>query len=255
MNARARRAITSLALLAAGLVGGGVVLGFAPAAGAATCTSAGGVSVVVDYRELGGGTFTACAADGGGKSATAIVASVGVQLTYASRQPGFVCRVNGQPASDPCVNASPANAYWGLWWADGSKGSWTYSSYASGSPDRPRRRLGRLVVAAGPRGQRSRASRRRPARAVEHPDRDAHADVVAELVAHLVARRRRPRRRRVAEGRSRPARRLVRRRARAAAARAAARAAADPVRPARARRPGSTPSGSPDEPVRVPAGQ
>ena len=26
---------------------------------------------------------------------------------YATRQPGFVCRVNGVPASDPCVNASP----------------------------------------------------------------------------------------------------------------------------------------------------
>ncbi|RYB96146.1 hypothetical protein EUA06_00735 [Nocardioides glacieisoli] len=133
MNARSRRVIASLTLLAAGLVGGGAVVGLAPAAEAATCTSSGGVSVVVDYRELGGSILTACAPDGGGKSATAIVASVGVTLTYASRQPGFVCRVNGQPAADPCVNASPADAYWGLWWADGAKASWTYSSYASGS--------------------------------------------------------------------------------------------------------------------------
>jgi uncharacterized membrane protein YgcG len=125
--------MTSLAFLASGLAGGGVVLGLAPAAGAATCASSGGVSVVVDYRELGGGVLTACATDGGGRSATAIVASVGVTLTYASRQPGFVCRVNGVPTSDPCVNASPADAYWGLWWADGSTPSWTYSSYASGS--------------------------------------------------------------------------------------------------------------------------
>ena len=103
------------------MAGPSLALVSAPAASAATCTSAGGVSVVVDYRELGGSTVTACAPDGGGKSATAIFASVGVQLTYATRQPGFVCRVNGQPASDPCVNASPANAYWGLWWADGSR--------------------------------------------------------------------------------------------------------------------------------------
>ena len=58
---------------------------------------------------------------------------MGVTLGYATRQPGFVCRVNGAPASDPCVNASPANAYWGLWWADGSQASWTYSSYGVGS--------------------------------------------------------------------------------------------------------------------------
>ena len=123
--------------LAAALVvlvaGPGFALGSAPAAGAATCTSSGGVSVVVDYRELGGSTITACAPDGGGKSAAAVFASVGVSLGYATRQPGFVCRVNGAPASDPCVNASPSDAYWGLWWADGSNASWTYSSYGVGS--------------------------------------------------------------------------------------------------------------------------
>lgn len=110
-----------------------------PAADAATCTSPGAVSVVVDYRELGGSTVTACAPDGGGKSATAVFASVGVDISYATRQPGFVCRVSGVPASDPCVNASPANAYWGLWWSDGTSSSWTFSS--SG--------VGGLVVPAG----------------------------------------------------------------------------------------------------------
>lgn len=138
MGARARRAVGSVVLLAVGLLGGGAALGLGPGAllspaGAATCASSGGVSVVVDYRELGGGTVTACAPDGGGKSAAAIFDSVGVSLTYATRQPGFVCRVNGVPASDPCVNASPSNAYWGLWWADGSQASWTYSSSGVGS--------------------------------------------------------------------------------------------------------------------------
>ena len=125
-----RRLVGVLALLVAGA---GLVTGTAPVAGAATCTSAGGVSVVVDYRELGGSTVTACAADGGGKSAAAIFASVGVSLTYATRQPGFVCRVNGVPTSDPCVNTSPPNAYWGLWWSDGKSGKWTYSTAGVGS--------------------------------------------------------------------------------------------------------------------------
>ncbi len=103
-----------------------------PVADAATCTSAGGVSVVVDYRELGGSTVMACAPDGGGKSASAVFDSVGVTISYATRQPGFVCRVNSVPASDPCVNASPADAYWGLWWSDGTSSSWTFSSSGVG---------------------------------------------------------------------------------------------------------------------------
>lgn len=137
MSRDTRRWTARLTALVAGLVVGGLPLVapavLLPTASAATCTSAGGVSVVVDYRELGGSTVTACAPDGGGKSAAAIFASVGVSLSYATRQPGFVCRVNGVPTSDPCVNASPANAYWGLWWADGSKPSWTYSSSGVGS--------------------------------------------------------------------------------------------------------------------------
>ena len=107
--------LSGLAFVALG--GGSLVLAPAavvPAAGAATCTTSGGVSVVVDFRELGGGTVTACAPDGGGRTAMAIVESVGITLSYATRQPGFVCRVNGVPAADPCVNASPVDAYWGL---------------------------------------------------------------------------------------------------------------------------------------------
>jgi hypothetical protein len=136
MSRTARRWAARLAILVTGLVAGGLPLvgpaAILPSAAAATCTSAGGVSVVVDFRELGGSTITACAADGGGKSADQIVAAVGVSITYATRQPGFVCRVQGEPAADPCVNTSPASAYWGLWWADGSKATWTYSSYGIG---------------------------------------------------------------------------------------------------------------------------
>ena len=57
----------------------------------------------------------------------------GYTFTYVQRQPGFVCRINGQPASDPCVNTPPVDAYWGLWWSDGTSGTWTYSSVAAGS--------------------------------------------------------------------------------------------------------------------------
>lgn len=113
---------------AAGALGVG-----APAATAATCTDAGGVSVVVDFRELGGGLQTTCDPSGGGRSAAALLTGNGYPITYAQRQPGFVCRVAGVPTTDPCVNTSPANAYWGLYWSNGTSGSWFYSTLGATS--------------------------------------------------------------------------------------------------------------------------
>lgn len=104
-----------------------VPVGAAPAS-AATCAAGSGVSVVVDYNSLGGGVVTSCVADGGGDTASALFAAAGHTITYAQRQPGFVCRVDDVPADDPCVNASPADRFWSLWWSDGDSGSWTYSS-------------------------------------------------------------------------------------------------------------------------------
>ncbi|GAA1765347.1 hypothetical protein GCM10009795_009870 [Nocardioides hankookensis] len=104
----------------------------ASAASAATCSSADGVSVVVDFHELGGGVQSACVADGGGDSATSLFSAAGFPLTYVQRQAGFVCRVAGQPASDPCINTPPADAYWGLWWSDGTSGQWTYATTSAG---------------------------------------------------------------------------------------------------------------------------
>jgi hypothetical protein len=100
---------------------------------AATCSSASGVSVVVDFHQLGGGVQSDCDASGAGKYADAQFADVGHTLTYVQRQPGFVCRVDGAPSSDPCVNTPPSDAYWSLWWSDGKSGTWKYSSTGVGS--------------------------------------------------------------------------------------------------------------------------
>ncbi len=99
-------------------------------AAAAACSSADGVTVVVDFHELGGGVRQVCDTDGAGKYASAQFTDSGFSLTRVQRQPGFVCRVNGLPSSDdePCVNTPPADAYWGVWWSDGKSGSWSYSS-------------------------------------------------------------------------------------------------------------------------------
>jgi hypothetical protein len=103
------------------------VLGAAAPASAASCTSGSGVTVVVDPGALGGALMSTCDS-GSGQAASARYADAGVAITYVQRQPGFVCRVDGAPATDPCVNTPPTDAYWGLWWTDGTSGTWTYSS-------------------------------------------------------------------------------------------------------------------------------
>jgi len=118
-----RRLIVVLVVAGAGFVPG-------PATAAGYC-SGSGVNVVVDYGALGGGIAKGCDASGTRNAAQAFE-DTGHHLSYAQRQPGFVCRVDGVPASDPCVNTSPADAYWGLYWSDGTSG-WKYSSVAVGS--------------------------------------------------------------------------------------------------------------------------
>ncbi len=124
----AARLVAMLGLVASGLV----LLGDGPAA-AAGCAGSTGVTVVVDFHQLGGGVRQACDADGGGKAASTVFPDSGFPLAYVQRQPGFVCRVSGAPAGDPCVNTPPATAYWSLWWSDGTSGTWTYASVGVGS--------------------------------------------------------------------------------------------------------------------------
>ncbi|WP_110238979.1 hypothetical protein [Nocardioides gilvus] len=122
---KSRRLLVAVALF----LGAAVTpwLATAPAQ-AAACSGSGGVTVVVDFAELGGGLTAGCDSSTGGQRARAILADAGYSLTMATKSPGFVCRVNGAPASDPCVEAAPADRYWGVWWADGKGGNWVYSS-------------------------------------------------------------------------------------------------------------------------------
>ncbi|MBC9734655.1 hypothetical protein IBJ60_15650, partial [Nocardioides sp. zg-578] len=127
-----RGLLTRLAAATVLVAAAGAVVAPAPAQ-AAACASAGGVTAVVDHNELGGGVQQVCVTGGGGDTAAAVFTAAGFPLTYAQRQPGFVCRVGGLPADDPCVNTSPTDAYWALYWSDGTNGSWAYSSAGAGS--------------------------------------------------------------------------------------------------------------------------
>lgn len=103
-------------------------------ASAAPCGTAEGVTVVVDFHELGGGVQSGCVRDGGDRFATDLFPAAGFPLAYVQRQPDFVCRVRGLPTpeQDPCVSTPAATAYWSLWWSDGSAGDWRYSTSNAG---------------------------------------------------------------------------------------------------------------------------
>jgi len=123
-----RRAV-ALALIAAGLAWP-VAIGPARAATAydGACTDDAGVTIVVDFQDLGGGVSVRCAP---GEPASGLDAldRAGITWTGTLRFPGFVCRIAGQPGpeSDPCVNTPPATAYWGYWVAERG-GTWCYST-------------------------------------------------------------------------------------------------------------------------------
>lgn len=106
----------------------------APAA-AAACSTASGISVVVDFKELGGGVTAGCDGDAGGP-ASQNFADAGYQLSYsqAPGMNGFVCKVQGKPADGDCAQT---DSFWSLWWSDGKSGDWVFSSRGVGSLNVP----------------------------------------------------------------------------------------------------------------------
>lgn len=96
---------------------------------AAACQGTSGVTVVVQYS---GGVDVRCA-PGDPTSGADALKKAGFTVTDVQTQPGFVCRISGQPSSDPCVRTPPGSASWSFWRAEAG-GSWAYSSYGAYSP-------------------------------------------------------------------------------------------------------------------------
>jgi hypothetical protein len=101
----------------------------ASAAVVAACPGATGVTVIVDYNEIGGPTRAGCAPDGGGDSAAQAFSDAGFSLEYHPRQPGYVCKVTGLPTDRPCLEN---NSFWSLWWSAGKSGRWVFSNQGVG---------------------------------------------------------------------------------------------------------------------------
>ncbi|MBN6035914.1 ABC transporter substrate-binding protein [Amycolatopsis sp. 195334CR] len=92
------------------------------------CPDGTGVTVVVDFQELGGDTIVRCAPGGQASGLTALQ-NAGLELTGVQRWGlGFICRIEGKPGADTeaCIDTPPATAYWAYWHAPNG-GSWTYS--------------------------------------------------------------------------------------------------------------------------------
>jgi hypothetical protein len=115
----------TLLLSSLALALGTLVAAPAAPASAAACSGTSGVTVVIDS--------TAYCAPGDPASGLAALQAV-ASVVQVQTQPGFVCRINGAPASDPCVRTPPATAYWSYWHAQPG-GSWQYSNLGAASYD------------------------------------------------------------------------------------------------------------------------
>jgi len=138
---RSTRVVAPLAvvIVVASVVGGSFA--GSPSAGAAAawtpgaCQTAQGVTVVVDFQELGGGVAVRCTS-GGVSNGIEALQSAGIGVETARNSSGFVCRLAGKPGNDPCINTSPASAYWSYWIAPRG-GTWCYSNLGAGSRTPP----------------------------------------------------------------------------------------------------------------------
>jgi hypothetical protein len=133
-----RRLVGALALVA---IGSFVPVAAAPAQAAGwydgPCTDNVDITVVIDFRELGGGVNVRCAS---GPVSTGLDAldKAGVSWESARRFPGLVCRIAGKPGpeAEACGNAPPLSAYWS-YWAAPRGGQWCYSTVGAGNRTPP----------------------------------------------------------------------------------------------------------------------
>lgn len=107
------------------------------------CPTAAGVTVVVDFQELGGGIWVRCT-DVAVTTGFEALDRAGIPWTATLRVAGFLCRIDGKPSAagmampdgttlrDACQTTSPAHAYWSHWMAPRG-GGWCYSNLGGGT--------------------------------------------------------------------------------------------------------------------------
>ena len=122
-----RLALTSSALLLGVLL----VIGLPPALASASdgaCNDDGGVTVVVDFTDLGGSIVSGCAS---GDPATGRSALEDAGFVATDSQPGMICAIDAQP--DPCP-ATFEGSYWSYWHSSAT-GDWVSYQVGADSSD------------------------------------------------------------------------------------------------------------------------
>lgn len=106
------------------------------------CTDDTGVTVVVDFQQLGGTTIVRCNPRPTRGTGLDALKGAGFQLAGVQRWgESFVCRIENQPSAvaelpvagnegyqETCVDTPPAAAYWSYWHA-GNNCQWEYSQW------------------------------------------------------------------------------------------------------------------------------
>ncbi len=115
---------------------------------AGACEAGTGVTMVIDYQELGGGAEVRCFT---GDPEDGVEALRGAGFTFegpASFSEGAVCRINGRPAADEiiplednptytedCAEFPPANGYWSYWSSADEGQEWSFSQFGIAGTD------------------------------------------------------------------------------------------------------------------------
>jgi len=106
------------------------------------CKDATGVTVVVDFQQLGGTTIVRCNPQSTRGTGLDALKGAGFQIAGVQRWgESFVCRVENRPSAtetvpmtgredyrEPCVDTPPAQAYWSYWHASNNC-AWDYSQW------------------------------------------------------------------------------------------------------------------------------
>ncbi|WP_199824095.1 hypothetical protein [Streptomyces sp. NBRC 109706] len=106
------------------------------------CENSTGVTVVIDFQELGGTTIVRCYPSGTRGTGLDALKGAGFQIEGAQRWgESFICRIENRPSAveeipiednegyrEACIDTPPAAAYWSYWHA-GNNCGWQYSQW------------------------------------------------------------------------------------------------------------------------------
>jgi hypothetical protein len=127
----------SVLLLLAGLLAWGPSPAPAAAAAAASgspCSDPTGITVVVDFHDLGGGVEVGCAPQPVSSGFEALE-KAGFDAKHVESQPAALCNIENQPDRD-CRPMPPTSSYWAYWYASRG-GAWCYATRGPGNRKPP----------------------------------------------------------------------------------------------------------------------